>query len=85
MSAPTVNRNVHNSIITAIQLNEMIAAAYTAARDRASIRYCNGILKNWFNSGYKKVEDIVGYGAKPEKVSEEDFLLGDIAQLGLFE
>ena len=65
--------------------NEMIAAAYTAARDRASIRYCNGILKNWFNSGYKKVEDIVGYGAKPEKVSEEDFLLGDIAQLGLFE
>ena len=49
------------------------------------MRYCNGILKNWFNSGYKKVEDIVGYGAKPEKVSEEDFLLGDIAQLGLFE
>lgn len=54
---------------------EMIAAAYTAAVNRASIRYCNGILKNWFNSGYKKVEDIVGYGAKPEKVSEEVFSL----------
>ncbi len=38
--------------------NEMIKAAYTAAGYKATIRYCNGILKSWSQKGYRNEKDI---------------------------
>ncbi len=37
---------------------DMIRAAFSAAGDRAGIRYCNGILKSWSSKGYRKPSDI---------------------------